>query len=89
MNKELLKKYWYIPVVILSILFLVYKNVDFRIRTDTASFFFNCVLNGLTKVKHTDNVAVEAVILLCRRAEALKLDKWITQRGRVFEYYSR
>lgn len=85
MNKKLLKKYWYIPVVILSILFLIYQNVDFKIRTDTASSFYNCVLSGLTKAKHTDKDGAEAVIFVCRRAEVLRTDKWITQKGRVWE----
>jgi hypothetical protein len=82
---KLTRKYWYVPVIIVSILFLIQQNVDFKIRTNDSSSFYNCVLTGLIKSKYTDKAGVEATIYICRRAEELRTDKWITQRGRIWE----
>ena len=84
--EKLIRKYWYVPVIILSILFLIGQKVDFKIRTNNSSSFYNCVLTGLITGKYTDKAGVEATIYLCRRAEELRTDKWITQRGRIWEW---
>jgi hypothetical protein len=85
MSKKLLKKYWYIPVIIISLIYLINKNVDFKVRTNNSSSFHNCVLTGLIKGKYTDKAGAEATIYICRRAEELRTDKWINQKGRVWE----
>jgi hypothetical protein len=82
---KLLRKYWYFLVVIVSILIIIYHNVDFKIRTNNSSSFHNCVLTGLITGKYTDKAGAEATIYICRRAEELRTDKWITQRGRIWE----
>jgi len=82
---KLTRKYWYVPVIIVSILFLIQQNVDFKIRTYESSSFYNCVLTGLIKSKYTDKAGVEATIYICRRSEELRIDRWFTQRGRIWE----
>jgi hypothetical protein len=82
---KLTRKYWYVPLIIFSIVFLIHQNVDFKIRTNDSSSFYNCVLTGLIKSKYTDIAGVEATIYICRKSIELRPDKWITQRGRIWE----
>lgn len=85
MDKKLLKKYWYIPVIIILFIYLINQNVDFKIRNKDTSFFHNCVLSGLINSKYSDKASAEAKIYICRQAEELRGDKYITRKGRLWE----
>jgi hypothetical protein len=78
-------KFLYIVVFILLIIFIIHLNVDFKIRTNKTTFFHNCLLTGLIKNKYNDKSADEALIYFCRKAQELNNDKWIKQRGRIWE----
>lgn len=85
MDKKLLKKFWYIPVIIILFIYLIYQNVDFKIRNNDTSFFHNCLLTGLMNSKYIDKAGAEATIYVCRKAEEIRGDRYIAERGRVWK----
>ena len=81
---KLTRRYWYVAVIILSILFIISQNVDFSIRSNDTTYLGNCISTGIMKKKPKDKIGVDSIILVCQRANELKPDHWISKKGRVW-----